>query len=364
MRRILAMVLLLGIVASFGSCAAESAPVATDAVIPETVAVETAAAETTAVESEKTQPVLEENLFLKVSSITFSLVGESEDVYLGLVPREEITWSSEDPSVVDVADGVLTAVGVGTTTIHASYNDRQVSCTASCLAQTQEELEQLEPEILSAPKRLPPEVDLSKPCTYFDNSAIMGDSIVYFLWQLESKNDHLGKMTFVSRHGISLHGLVNRSKNMYFEGHEMNIEDIVAATKAERVYIMLGCLDFQVPASKLILMDSWEQLLDRIEEKAPDTEIVIISNIPGFTEATEPTPYNIAVAETTPKLRQFAADRGYGFLDLGYYIQDHYGRMPAIYTQDEFHMNDEGSLAWIKLLRFYAQFESEGGSIA
>lgn len=360
MRRIIALLLLLATVISFGGCSVEeSSPASTDAAIPETAAVES-----TEAEAETTQPVLEEKIFLKVSSITFSLVGESEDIYLGRIPREQVTWHSEDPSVVDVVDGVLTAAGVGTTTICASYDDRQVSCTASCLAQTQEELEQLDPEVLSAPKRLPPEVDLSQPCTYFDNSAIVGDSITYFLWQSESKNDYLGKMTFVSRHGVSIHSLINRSKNMYFEGHEMNIEDIIAKTKAERTYIMLGCLDFQVPASTRLLMEHWEQLLDRITEKAPDTEIVIISNIPCFTEKTEPTPFNIAVAEATVKLRQLAADRGYGFLDLGYYVQDHYGRMPAIYCQDEFHMNDEGSLAWMKLLRFYAQFESEGGSVA
>lgn len=359
MRRILALLLLLGMAASFGGCAAEPAPAATDAVSPETAPVETPPAET-----ETTQPVLEENLYLKVSSITFSLVGESEDVYLGLIPRDQITWHSEDPSVVDVADGVLTAVGVGTTTVYASYGDRQVSCSAGCLAQTQEELDQLDPEILSAPKRLPPEVDLSVPCTYFDNSAMVGDSITYFLWQSESKNDYLGKMTFVSRHGVSIHSLVNRSKNMYFEGHEMYIEDIMASLNADRIYIMLGCLDFQVPASRTMLIEHWELLLDRIAEKAPDTEIVITSNIPCFTEKTEPVQFNTAVAEATVQLRQLAADRGYGFLDLGSYVQDHYGRMPAIYCKDEFHMNDEGSEVWMKLLRFYAQYEREGGSIA
>ena len=359
MRRVLALLLLLGMVISFGGCAAGSSPAATEAVIRET-----AAAESTAAETEGTQPIQEENLFLKVSSITFSLVGESEDIYLGLVPRELVTWHSEDPTVVDVVDGVLTAVGVGTTTIHASYADRQISCSAGCLARTQEELDQLEQEILSAPKRLPPEVDLSESCTWFDNSAMVGDSITYFLWQAESKNDYLGKMTFVSRHGVSIHSLVNRSKNMYFEGHEMYIEDIIASINVPRIYIMLGCLDFQVPASKLMLMEHWEQLLDRIAEKPPDTEIIIISNIPCFTDKTEPTPFNVAVAETTVQLKQLAADRGHGFLNLGYYIQDHYGRMPAMYCQDEFHMNEEGSLVWMKLLRFYAQFENEGGSIA
>lgn len=362
MRKTLALLLILAMVTAFGGCAGESTQ-NTPAPTAEAAAAEPAAPETT-VETEETQPVPEENLFLTVSSITFSLVGQSEDIYLGLAPRELVSWHSEDPSVVDVADGVLTAVGVGSTTIHAAYADRQVSCTASCLAQTQEELEQLDPTILSAPKRLPPEVDLEAPCTFYDDSAILGDSITYFLWQYESKNNYLGNMTFVSRHGISIHSLVNRSKNMYFEGHEMYIEDIAASINPSRLYLMLGCLDFQVPASTLMLMDHWQQLLDRIAEKVPDAEIVIVSNIPCYTKMTEPNTFNTAVAETAPQLKQLAADRGYGYLDLGSYVQDHYGRMPEIYCHDEFHMNDEGSLVWIKLLRFYAQFESEGGSLA
>lgn len=363
MRKILALLLILGIVTSFGGCAGESTPSAADAPTEKAVTAESTAPAATA-EMGETQPIPEKNLFLTVSSITFSIVGQSEDVYLGLVPRELVTWRSEDPSVVDVVDGVLTAVGVGSTTIHASCDDRQVSCTAACLAQTQEELEQLDPAILSAPKRLPPEVDLDAPCTYYDDAAILGDSITYFLWQLESQNNYLGDMTFVSRHGISVHSLVKRSKNMYFEGREMYIEDIAASLNPSRLYLMLGCLDYQVPESTRMLVEHWEQLLDRIAEKVPNAEIVMISNIPSFTEKTEPTPFNTAVAEITPQLRQLAADRGYGYLDLGSYVQDHYGRMPEIYCHDEFHMNDEGSLVWIKLLRFYAQFESEGGSLA
>lgn len=312
----------------------------------------------------ETEPViLEGNLYIKVSSITFSLVGESDDVYLGLIPRELVCWESENPNVVSVKNGVLTATGVGTTLIHASYADREVSFAAGCLAETQEKLDELPAEVLSAPKRLPPEVDLDEPCTLFDDSAILGDSITYFLWQYESENHNLGGMTFVSRHGISVNSLVNRSKNMYFEGHEMYIDDIIAKLDASQIYILLGCLDFQVPPQRETLMEHWNQLLDLIAEKAPEKEIVLISNIPSFTKRPEQTTFNEAVAKTTPQLRQLAADRGYGFLDLGYYIQDHYGRLPAVYCKDEFHMNDEGSLAWTKILRFYAQYEREGGSL-
>lgn len=361
MKRFVAVLLLGATMLSLCSCSSGSAGAQSAA---QPAAVETGAAQVQTTAPETQPPAVEGSLFLKVSSITFSLVGESDDIYLGVVPRELVTWESEDPSVVSVDNGVLTANGVGVTTIRATYYDQQVTCQAACLANTQEELYSLDAEVLSAPKRLPPDVDLSGPCTAFDNCAILGDSITYFLWQYESLNDYLGQMIFVSRHGISIQSLMLHFKNMYYQGHEMYLEDIVAATKAERVYIMLGCLDYQVPEAREQLMDNWILMLDRIEEKAPDTEIVIVSNIPCFTEKTEPTVFNTAVVDITAQLRALAAERGYGFLDLGYYIQDHYGRMPAIYCKDEFHINDEGNLVWVKLMRHMALFEREGGSIA
>ncbi len=367
MKKLFIWLLLAASVFGLCGCGFASSPPETTEAKAETVAPEaqTGAGETAETQAAETEPpVLEGNLFLKVSSITFSLVGESEDIYLGLIPRELVTWESEDPSVVSVEDGVLTAKGVGTTTIRAAYYDRQVECTAGCLAATQEELDSLGNEILSSPKRLPPEVNLEEPCTYFDNSVIMGDSIAYFLWQEESQHNYLGEMAFVTRQGISINGLVRRFKNMYFQGKEMHIEDIAAKSESERIYLMLGCLDFQVPAALHYLMDNWNTMLDRIAEKCPDKQIVIVSNIPCFTEKIGPTDFNSAVADTNVQLRQLAEDRGLGFLDLGYYIQDHCGRMPAVYAKDDYHMNSEGSLVWMKILRYYAQYELESSSLS
>ncbi len=370
MKKLSALLLLAALLLSLVGCGSSSA-----VPVPETVSQSPGEASTAQNQpvTAQNQPTIgttqppsaeEEALFLKVSAITFSLVGEQEDIYLGMAPRELVTWESEDPSVISVENGVLTANAVGTTTIHASYGDQQLSVTAGCLAQTQEELESLDGEILGSPKRLPPEVDLEEPCTDFDSSAIMGDSITYFLWQEESQNDYLGGMTFVTRQGISVNSVVRRFKNLFFRGKEMFIEDIAAECDAERIYIMLGCLDFQVPAAQEQLIDNWNIMLDRIGEKCPDKQIVIVSNIPSSVEKTFPENYNESVARTNGELRELAAERGVGFLDLGYYIVDHQGRMPAMYTKDDYHMNADGSLAWMKILRYYACYELAGGTLS
>lgn len=369
MKQFLAWLLLTTTILSLCGCAAvPTLPETTGAPI-ETAAEESNEPQTTILETET--PALESSLFLKVSSITFSLVGESDDIYLGLVPRELVTWESEDPSVVSVDNGVLTATGVGTTTIRAAYGGCQVACAAGCLAETQEDLDSLDYEILCAPKRLPPEIDLEEPCTYFDNAAIVGDSITYFLMQWESKTDYLGDMLFLARGGVSMNGFVRRFKNIYYRGKEMNLEDAIAASEVERVYFLMGSNDISSKTQRPYLFDNWDIMLERIREKHPNVEIVLLSNIPLYDD--EPKSrlnddkikeYNDRIEEYNSKLKQFAEENGCLFLDLCYYVQDHYNRMPEIYSQGSYHMNEAGCLNWMKILRYYAQYEREGGILS
>lgn len=376
MKRILAWLLVAATLLSLCGCASASTPQETSEAPVETAATEATTAQTTPTAetqaaTEETEAVVEGNLYLKVSSITLSLVGDSEDIYLGLVPRELVTWESDDPDIVSVENGVLTATGVGTTTIRATYEDRQAECTAGCLAATQEELDALDPAILSAPKRLPPEVDLEEACTYFDNAAIVGDSITYFLMQWESKTNYLGDLLFLARGGVSMNGFVRHFRNIYYRGKEMYLEDAIAASQVERVYFLMGSNDISAVTQRPYLLENWDIMLERIREKSPDVEIVLITNIPLYDEEPKSTlndanikAYNDLIEEYNENLKQIAEENDCLYLDLCYYVQDHYNRMPEIYNQGSYHMNEAGCLNWMKILRYYAQFESEGGTLS
>ncbi len=361
MKKCLTWLLLFAMALSLMGCGGPAAPAETvsetaQAPAPET----TAAAETEAVE---TQSAEAGKLFLKVSAIDFSLVGESEDIYLGLVPREDVTWESDDPNVVRVENGVLTAVGVGKTTVRASYLDTVVECAAGCLAQTREELDALDPAVLKAPKRLPPQVDLEEPCTYFDTDAIVGDSITYFLFQWESKTNYLGDILFLARGGVSMNGFVMGSKNIYYRGKEMRLENAIAEAKPERIYFLMGSNDVSSRNQRPNVFKNWTIMLERIREKHPDAELVLMSNIPEYDAAWGAEEKNRLIEEYNETLKQFAQDNGCLFLDLHYYVRDHYDRMPEIYSQGNYHMNEAGCLNWMKILRFYAEYESQGGTL-
>jgi hypothetical protein len=72
-----------------------------------------AATEAPATELPTTESVVQGSLYLNASSMTFTLVGESDDLYCGSIPRELIIWESADETVATVDNGVVTAVGVG-----------------------------------------------------------------------------------------------------------------------------------------------------------------------------------------------------------------------------------------------------------
>ena len=123
MRRTIAWLLLAA--ALIGLCGCGTGPAQTHpTVTAETQSSDKSAAETQTIQTEPQAESLEGNLFLKVSAITFSVVGETDDIYLGVIPREEVTWESDDPSIVAVENGVLTATGVGTTTIRPTQTSR------------------------------------------------------------------------------------------------------------------------------------------------------------------------------------------------------------------------------------------------
>lgn len=367
MKRIMAWLLVLAALAGLVGCGSATGEVSGKPQAP--VAIEAAATTEPTVAPTTQPPVLEGALLLKVASITFSLVGESEDIYLGVLPREVIAWESDDPDIICVEDGVLTAKAVGTTTIRATYEDRQAECTAGCLAETEEELKKLSYDILCQPKRLLPEVDLTAECTAFDDAAIVGDSITYMMMLVANKEKSLGDVLFLTRGGTSLSGFVMRSKNVYFRGKELNLEDAIAKSGVKRMYILIGSNDIGSPTQKGKFFSNWDTLLERLREKSPELEIVIISNIPKFgtvVESKKPRfiEYNDTILEYNEKLKEYCREKDCFYLDLYAYTEDHCGRMAKLYNRDGFHMNDKGNTNWIKVLRYYANFELEGGTLS
>ena len=78
--------------------------------------------------------VTEETPFMLTRmELTFAAVGETWELYVGEIPADEISFSSDDEAVAVIDEkGVVTAIGEGQTSIHAVYGETTVSCTVIC----------------------------------------------------------------------------------------------------------------------------------------------------------------------------------------------------------------------------------------
>lgn len=302
----------------------------------------------------------EGTLFFTVSKIVFSVQGESEDIYIGTVPREEITWESDDPSVARFRDGVLTATGVGSTTVRAVWGEQSLECQVECLADSRAKLESLSQEVLRSPKRYPPVVE-DTTHDFFRNSAIIGDSISYIMYQYETQSGLLGHPLFLVRGGTSLNGFVVHYKNIFYQGAEIWLEDAVGASGVEKVFIMLGQNDLGYRSIDETF-DSWDILLSRFWEKSPDLEVYIQSCVPEWTETYSPNSKNEKIQDYNLRLKPYALEKGCHFIDIASYIEDHTGRMATVYSMDRgIHLNQEGCEIWMQALNAYAYWVSIGG---
>ena len=326
---------------------------------PETTAAPTAATEAPPPATEATVPPTTEApqpegvLFLTVSRVNFSVAGESEDIYWGTLPRENVTFASADESVATFENGILTAVGVGETTVTATFGDETVTVSVSCLAESEEELLALDEAILRSPKRYPPVMG-DEPMDYFADAAIVGDSISYILFQWETMYDYLGDPLFLVRGGTGLNGLVRDYKLIFYKGKETKIDDALGDAQPKKVFIMLGQNDLRYREIE-DCMDSWVTLLERIRAVCPDIEIHIQSCTPEWIKSTSSNFNNEKIEAYNEILRQFAADNDCFFVDIHYYTVDHLHRMPTDYELDKsIHMNEAGCYAWMQALKAYA----------
>lgn len=363
MKRIFILLLAVMMLLSMAGCGGEKtpetqpAPVETEA--PETTVPETTVPETT--EPEVTEPVIQGELFLTVSSINFSLVGESENIYIGTAPLEEITWTSADESVITVENGILTAVGVGTTTVSATYNDQYMECTAGCLAENEEALFALGYGVLRQPKRYPPVYD-DEEITFFNDTAIIGDSITYIMSQWEARNNLLHDAVFLARGGCSIHGFIREHvKGIYYQGVESKLEDVIPKYEVNKAFIMLGQNDLRQFSVEENLAN-YATLIERIREQSPDLKIYIQTCTPEWRKNGGNNDQNEKIYEFNAKLVAFCEQYDMELIDIAPYIIDHTGMMSQDYMNaDEIHLNEAGCLEWMRALRAYAKLETLKG---
>lgn len=77
--------------------------------------------------SQTTEPPEDDTFKLNRSDISMN-IGESWNLYTGSIPKNKITWTSDDESVAKIENGKVTAVSAGKTKVHGEYNGIKSTC--------------------------------------------------------------------------------------------------------------------------------------------------------------------------------------------------------------------------------------------
>lgn len=299
----------------------------------------------------------EEPFGLNKEDITLVTQGETWVLYDGDADLTQVVFSSEDESVATFFNGIVTAKNSGTTTVHADYNGQRYSCTVRCNLRFfpedgQDQNRSPYGNDPDYPVMAPPE-DAKVDSSFFNDAVFIGDSVTLKLSYYAASSGELGKATFLTRGSYGVNHAVTDSMLLSYQGKEMKVEEAVKATGAKKVFIMLGMNDIALYGIDKTI-ENWKTLISRIEDTCSDVKIYIQSMTPIWTGGETGGLTNENMDTYNERLEAAVTAAGCSFINVAPYMKDATGGLATLYCSDSFvHVTDEGSAAWIKVLKAY-----------
>ena len=193
------------------------------------------------------------------------------------------------------------------------------------------------------------------PCHFYDDAAIMGDSISYSLMVHHTRTKDFGNAVFLVRGSLGIHNTLNKQLSVSYQGQSMTPWDALAASGVKKVFIMMGMNDIGYYSID-DTMEKWVTFLGNIREKCPNLEIYIESMPPMWNDAQQTLLNNDNIDAYNLRLQEFAAENGCHFVDIAPYFKNSENGMAAIYCGDLYvHMNETGTAAWATVLKAYSE---------
>ena len=301
------------------------------------------------------------SISLNREDFTLFSEGETWTLYSGAVAVAEVTFSSDDENVATFIDGVVTAVGPGTTKVHAEYEGTKLSCIVRCNwgdgtgGGGNEGGGGGTGGGSRDPVKAPPET-FSGPSSFYNDAAFIGDSVSMMLRSVALSTGDLGDALFLTRGSFGVRHAVNGSMKLTYQGEEMYPEDILAAAGVSKVFIMLGMNDLNINGLQGTI-DLYATLITRIQEKCPGIQIYIQSMTPVYTGGESGKLNNTSIDQYNAMLQNLAYSYGCYYVDVASYLKDSTNGLAADYCSDNYvHLTTAGAKVWIKVLKAYAGY--------
>ncbi len=197
--------------------------------------------------------------------------------------------------------------------------------------------------------------------SFFDTAAFVGDSVSLKLSNYCDSTFALGNAQFFTSGSLGAGNALwelsdPESVHPTYQGEQMLIEDCVALSDADRVYIMLGMNDLGLYGVEETLAN-YKTLVDRILEKSSNVQIIVES----MTPMTADSPImgalnNDVIKEYNNELKSLCETEGWLYTDVASVMYDEAGEALRLeYCSDPdsmgIHFTDEGCEAWIDYLK-------------
>lgn len=206
----------------------------------------------------------------------------------------------------------------------------------------------------------PVEEGVPVDASYFDNAAFVGDSVSLKLSYYAAATGALGNAQFFTAGSLgsanSLWEVSDESVHPSYQGVKMTVEECVANSGAEVVYIMLGMNDiglYGIDDS----VENYKTLVGRILEKSPDVKIVVQSMTP-MTDTSEilgESLNNENIKVYNEKLKELCTQQGWAFVDVASVMYDAQGvNLNRDFCSDPdglgVHFTEAGCEKWVEYL--------------
>ena len=201
--------------------------------------------------------------------------------------------------------------------------------------------------------------------SFFNGTLFVGDSVTLklerYVRAARKKNPSLlGKAKFFCAGSLGSGNLQEKvsakSNHPSLKGKKMLLEDAVKASKAKRVYIMLGMNDIAVYGIQGSV-DNMMSLIRKVRKKSPNVEIYVQSATPRLKGKDQKKLNNANLEKYDQQLCQAVKDYGKPgvyFVDVASALRADDGTLPKAYCSDPegqgIHFTDEACEIWIDYL--------------
>lgn len=195
---------------------------------------------------------------------------------------------------------------------------------------------------------------------YFDNTAFVGDSVSLKLSYYAAATGELGKAQFFTAGSLgcanALWEVSDESVHPSYQGTKMLVEDCVANSGADTLYIMLGMNDIGLYGIDDTI-ENYKTLLGKITAKSPQIQVVVQSMTPMTDTSTiiGESLNNDNIKIYNSRLSEMCTENGWAFVDVASVMYDEQGvNLNRDFCSDPdglgVHFTEAGCEKWIEYL--------------